>query len=274
MSEQTLRWRDRSHSWRHRSDGGFNRHRYEVAALDEATARSFVEQHHYSGSYPATRLRYGLFDGVLLAGVAVLSVPVRQSVLTIPFPGLTPYRESLELGRFVLLDAVPANAESWFLARAFELAATEGVRGIVSFSDPVARQRADGSLVFPGHVGTIYQASNAVYLGRSTPRTKLLLPDGTEFSARAVSKILAGDQGREYAERQLRQFGAPHREPSESPAEWLRLALTTIGARRVRHAGCHRYAFAVGTRAARRSVVIGLPIGEYPKRDDQTARAA
>lgn len=274
MSSHTLRWRERRHTWRHRSEGGFNRLRYEVAAVDESTARSFVEQHHYSGTYPAARLRYGLYDGVLLAGVAVLSVPVQQSVLTRPFPGLVPYSESLELGRFVLLDAVPSNAESWFLARAFDLAATDGLRGVVSFSDPVARERADGTLVFPGHIGTIYQATNARYLGRSTPRTKLLLPDGTELSARAVSKILAGDVGHEYAERQLRQFGAPHRQPDQPAAEWLRQALVIIGARRVRHAGCHRYAFALGRRVARRFVVIGLPSQEYPKAVDPIREAA
>jgi hypothetical protein len=32
---------------------------------------------------------------------------------------------------------VPANGESWFLARCWEMAARQGVRGVVSFSDPV-----------------------------------------------------------------------------------------------------------------------------------------
>jgi hypothetical protein len=33
----------------------------------------------------------------------------------------------------------------------------------------------------PGHVGTIYAATNAVYTGRATARTVKLLPDGTVF---------------------------------------------------------------------------------------------
>ncbi|MEU7688724.1 hypothetical protein, partial [Streptomyces spectabilis] len=37
--------------------------------------------------------------------------------------------ESLELNRMVLLDAVPTNAETWFQARAFRLAAARGVLG-------------------------------------------------------------------------------------------------------------------------------------------------
>lgn len=265
MTEFCQRWRERRHSWRHRSEGGFDSSRYEVAPVAEAAARAFVEQHHYSGCYPASRLRYGLYSGHWLVGVAVLSVPVQRSVLTLPFPGLTPYSESLELGRFVLLDQVPANAESWFLARAFELAATAGIRGVVSFSDPVQRTTTDGSIVMPGHIGTIYQATNARYLGRSTPRTLLMLPDGTTLSARAVAKVQAGDRGHAYAERQLVQFGAPALEEGQDRHEWTRAALTAAGVRRVRHRGNHRYAFALGGPAARRSLLIGLESGPYPK---------
>jgi hypothetical protein len=77
-----------------------------------------VERNHYAHSYVASRLRYGLWDrrGDLL-GVAVLSVPVRREVLALPFPDLEPFRESLELGRFVLADRAPANAESWCATR-------------------------------------------------------------------------------------------------------------------------------------------------------------
>jgi hypothetical protein len=46
-----------------------------------------------------------------------------------------PYNESLDLSRVVILDSVPGNAESWLCARAFELAAAAGIRGIVAFSD-------------------------------------------------------------------------------------------------------------------------------------------
>ena len=135
-----------------------------MRSLDQGHA--YVERHHYAGTYVASRLRYGLWerDGTLV-GVAVLSIPVQRAVLTRPFPELEPYQESLELGRFVLADHVPANGESWFLGQVFRLAQHEGVRGIVSFSDPVARRDLAGRVVFPGHVGAIYQASNAIYAG-------------------------------------------------------------------------------------------------------------
>jgi hypothetical protein len=216
-SDWCQRWRDGQPRWRHRSEGGFDAAHYEVAPLDERTAKAYVERHHYSARYVASRLRYGLWArrGALL-GVAVLSVPVRQEVLTRPFPALEPFRESLELGRFVLADAVPGNGESWFLGQVFRLAGREGVRGVVSFSDPVARRDASGRLVFPGHIGVIYQASNAIYAGRGTARTLLLLPDGRVINERALAKLRTLDTGHAYVEEVLRGFGAPRRRGAEA----------------------------------------------------------
>lgn len=273
-SDWCERWRDRRPRWRHRSDGGFDAAHYEVAPLDDRTAKVYVERHHYTASYVASRLRYGLWDrrGALL-GVAVLSVPVRREVLTQPFPELEPFRESLELGRFVLADAVPGNGESWFLGQVFRLAGREGVRGVVSFSDPVARRDATGRLVFPGHIGVIYQASNALYAGRGTARTVLLLPDGRAVNERALAKLRALDTGHAYVEELLRAFGAPPRRGAD-PNEWLPRALLAAGVRRLRHPGNHRYLFRLGDRAARRSVRIALPRLPYPRRADHLARRA
>lgn len=112
-------------------------------------------------------LRYGMYDAKKLVGVAILSVPVNDTVLTNAFPGLIPNKEALELGRFCLLDEVPCNGETWLLKRVFQLAYKEGVRGLVSFSDPAARTNAQGEIVFPGHLGRIYQLKGAFYTGRS-----------------------------------------------------------------------------------------------------------
>lgn len=237
-----------------------------MASIDLAPARAFVMRHHYSGSYPADRLRYGLFCGPELVGVAVLSVPVQRAVLTGVFPHLEAYSESLELGRFVLADRVPANGESWFLAQVFKLAADAGLRGVVSFSDPLPRQ-AGSKLIMPGHVGTIYQASNALYLGRGRARQLTVLPDGTILNDRSIAKIRAQDQGHEYVERKLIGFGAVAPRAGQDMAGWLAQALLDAGARRVGHRGNHRYAFAIGTPAVRRSVLrqVALVAQDYPK---------
>ena len=266
-SDFCQRWTDRTHSWRHTSEGGFDPARYDVAPIPEAMARDYVNRHHYSGSYPAARQRYGLFDGSELVGVAVLSVPVRAAVLTGVFPDLEPYQESLELGRFVLAQDVPANGESWFLAQMFRQAAAAGIRGIVSFSDPMPRQAGD-IVVMPGHVGTIYQSTNALYLGRGRARALLMLPDATVLNDRSISKVKAQQRGHEYVERKLMAYGAPAPRAGQDPSVWLEEALLAIGTRRVQHQGNHRYALPLGTRRERRLLRIPLERQSYPKLAD------
>lgn len=148
------RWRERRDLYRPAGETIVTAH-YEVAAIpDDTTAKAFVEQHHYSGSYVAARRRFGLYWGGLLVGVAVFSVPMQAAVLDrLPCPRAA----SVELGRLVLLDRVPANGETFFLARAFDQLRREGFEGVVSFSDPMPRTRADGTTSFTGHVGTVYQ---------------------------------------------------------------------------------------------------------------------
>jgi hypothetical protein len=265
-SEWCQRWNLGTHSWRHTREGGFDPRRYAVAPLNEPSAKCYVEAHHYSHTYPAARLRYGLFERDRLSGVLVLGVPMRASVLTNVFPQLEPFYESLELSRMVLADRVPANGETWFMGRAFRLAARDGVRGLVCFADPVGRM-AGGRLVFPGHVGICYQAHNAAYLGRSTPRTLVVLPDGTTLSARARQKVVAQERGHEYVEQLLVRHGARPLDCLDDPARWLAEALTTVGAGRLRHGGCHRYGFRLG-REARRVQLKAVGGGQYPKRGD------
>ena len=126
--------------------------------------------------------------------------------------------------------------------------------------------------MFPGHIGIVYQAKGAVFCGRATPRSKILLPDGTVLDERAVSKLRAGEQGRAYVERRLVAAGARPMRPGEGATDWLAEALHTIGGRRLRHRGNYRYAFALGrTRAERRRVVIApMPLA-YPKTLDEAA---
>ncbi|MET8291491.1 hypothetical protein ABZV80_40915 [Streptomyces sp. NPDC005132] len=274
LSPWCQRWDRGHHSWRHLRDGGFDARRYEVAPLDEEQAKAFVVTHHYSHSYPAAKVQFGLYDvsGPVrrLSGVAVFGVPVSSSVLTRPLPDLRPFSQSVECSRFVLLPQCPGNSESWFLARCFHALLADGIRGVVSFADPVPRRTSTGVLVMPGHVGTIYAATNATYAGRATARTVKLLPDGTIFNGRTAQKIRRQEQGCQYAQEQLIALGAPKPQPGADPASWLREALVAVGARNVRHRGAHRWVFRLGrTRRAREAIRLGLPaLRPFPKQPD------
>lgn len=232
-------------------------HEYEVAAIpDDTTAKAFVIEHHYSGTFPAAIRRFGLYHRGELVGVAVYSQPWPHVVAAagLPFPA----SEVSELSRFVLLDAVPANGETWFLGRAWELLRADGLTAALAFADDLARTDAAGAQVFGGHIGTIYQAHNAVYTGRGRKRTIRLLPDGSVLSDRVQSKIRRRERGWEYGVELLRRHGAPA--PGADLEGWFRAWRERL-TRAVRHPGCHRYVWAVDRRARRH-----LPAGRaYPK---------
>ena len=240
-------------------DEVINTSEYDVAAIArDSDAKTFVTTHHYSRSYPAARYRFGLYHKGILAGVAVFSVPCNDKALTNVFP--LPAVLSVEVGRFVLLDCVPGNGESWFLARCFAALRREGLAGIISYSDPFPRRSIDGTVVFKGHIGTIYQACNGVYLGRSNARTIHALPDGSILSARTIQKIRAQEHGWKYGTEILQRFGASPL--TDNPATWLAYWLPKV-TRSFRHPGNHKYAWPLD-RSTSRLMPVSLP---FPKGD-------
>lgn len=265
------RWREGRDSYRPAGEV-IATSKYEIAAIDgdgsDKIAKGFVEAHHYSGSYPAARERVGLYRGGELAGVAVFSHPSSEAVLA-PLP--CDRLEGVELGRFVLLDDVPGNGESWFLARCLEILRARGYRALLSHSDPVPRRTAAGELVLPGHVGTIYQATNAVYAGRSGRELHVLKPDGTIFSPRSMTKIRRWERGAQKCVDELVAIGAESPTAADLASRdarrawmWREIFATC---RRMPHHGNHRYLWAIDRRLRRD--VAKLATGDaYPKARD------
>lgn len=239
---------------------------YDVEPIfDDKEPKAFVERHHYSGTYPAARFRFGLYHKGVLSGVAIFSHPCNDRVLTKVFPVEDP-KMAVELGRFVLLDHVPSNGETWALARCFEFLRVFGIAGVISFSDPMPRTTQDGKTVLPGHIGTIYQAHNGVYLGRGDARTLKILPDGRSFNHRAEQKIRRREQGWKYAAAQLELHGAAPLTLDQDPDAWLREWLPKL-TRPMRHKGNHRYAWPIDS-AIRKYLPKSMP---YPKTIDWSA---
>lgn len=276
---RTQRWRNRRHSWRPVHEGGFRANRYSVVRADHHVVAAFCRTHHYSASWPSVSYAFALLDhdpdpappqpgeealGGRLVGAIALGVPMSQRVLTNPFPTLLPAKESLELSRLVLLDDVPANAETWAMGRVCEQAAREGVRALVAFADPVPRYRRDPNgdleLVKPGHLGHVYRAGGWTYTGRGTRRRLIVLPDATVLTARAAAKVTGGERGAGGVIRRLAALGATPPEPDCETTTWLRTALAQVGATTLAHPGNHRYVRRIGrTRGERTRTVIALP---------------
>jgi hypothetical protein len=155
----------------------FDPSRFGVEPIDTADARTFVETHHYSGTFPVEIASYGLFESspnarAALVGVAVFSIPVNTPAALTAL--LEPGQTVCDLGRFILNDHVLANAETWFLTRAYRALCQDKTLAdgrtprfpfSTSYSDPCPRPSFD-QIIFPGHVGIAYQAQNACYTGR------------------------------------------------------------------------------------------------------------
>lgn len=269
----TQRWKLGRNYWRVDRDEGFRKAHYTIDEVRDSVARAFVVEHHYSGSYPIAMERVGLFCGLTLVGVAVFSIPINNSV--VPRYTGQPADQGAELGRFVLLDEVPYNAESYFLAGAFRVLRTlrPGLSAVVAYSDPMPRATAAGQVVLPGHVGIVYQASNAQYLGRASSKTLHLTPSGVALSSRAVSKVRLQEHGAESAEKRLVRLGAPPRSVGQHPADWINGVLDGNTFRRVRHPGNHIYAWALGTQREKAALAKAFaPAKVFPKKldDEQT----
>lgn len=264
------RWRERRDSYRPAGEP-IRASEYHVGVIDEGPARAFVEMHHYSGTFPAARLCVGLFRSsgaarARLVGTAVFSVPMNNHSIPV-YSGLAAHA-GVELGRFVLLDECEANAETWFLARAFRGLRTEKpeVKAVLSYSDPLPRATDDGRIVKPGHMGICYQALNARHVGRSSARTLILDVDGRVISERALSKIRNDERGAAGAYRRLISAGAPPRRFGEDPRDYVTRAVADGPFRRVRHPGNFVYLWSVGGRHDRQRLERGFAAAlPYPK---------
>ena len=254
---------NRSQRWREKRSRYVDDHtvidtsRYAVDAVDPRAARDFIATHHYLPNFPAAIFSAGLFgEGPagrsVLLGVAVFAVPSTNAVIT-RHTGFADPAAGTTLARFLLLDEVPQNAESWMLARAFRLLRTEKphIEAVVSYSDPQA-----------GHIGRIYQALSAAHRGITRSRT-IYRVGAVPVSGRTLSKIRLGERGAAGAIDQIVALGAPRPLPTESAGTWLdRLHRERI-LLRVPHPGLFTYVFELSRRARVRG--RDLPRKAYPK---------
>ena len=256
MSLRNQRWRERRATFRPGAEV-IDPTRYGVEPIDsDRLAADFVKKHHYSGSFPSARVRVGLYRQRQwftpeLVGIAVFGTPASEKVLP-KWTGQAP-REAVELSRFVLLDDVEGNGETWFLSRAFRVLeqAKPEVRAVLAFSDPVARVDEAGETVTPGHIGAIYQSFSGRFVGRADASLKVLAPDGRDVTKPLLDKIRQEKRGRDYAMRALTAWGAPARRPGEEGAAYVARALVEGPFRRYRHPGNLAYVWPLAHSARR-----------------------
>lgn len=135
---------------------------WRVEQIKSSDGKMFIREHHYSRGCHNGPMCWGLLDGESnLLGVIAFATPSSEAVRSSLFG---PEHKSwvTELHRLVILDGTPPNAESWLIARALRglKEYRPQIRAVISFADSTE-----------GHVGTIYQATNALFCGTTGSAT-------------------------------------------------------------------------------------------------------
>ncbi|WP_067737434.1 Mom family adenine methylcarbamoylation protein, partial [Novosphingobium naphthalenivorans] len=227
LTTRSQRWRDRRSRFVP-SASEIDPRTLSVDVIDTIrVAGPFIAMHHYAGSMPVTRLSVGLFRNGAggrseLVGVCAFAHPINDA--SVPkSAGLPNPRTACDLGRLALLDDVGGNGETFLVSRAFKLLrqAKPEIISVISYADPIRRVDENGHVYLPGHVGQLYAVMGSRYVGRSSPRTDLVMPDGRPLSSRALSKIRNGETGQRYAIDGLVATGARPPRHGEDRRDWL-----------------------------------------------------
>ena len=141
---------------------------YNVVKITSKLGKEFVIKNHYSHGIHNGPMCYGLFDNDILIGVCAFATPCSEAVRASVFG--SQYKNSVtELHRLVLIDKTLKNSESYFIARSLKLLKKDkpNIKAVVSFADATE-----------GHIGIIYQATNALFTGSSSKATFYLDESG------------------------------------------------------------------------------------------------
>ena len=225
-----------------------------VAPVTAADVDSFCRRYHYTATGGNMQWRWGLWNGPTLHGVVAYNVPTRQvcdavfgahntpSETTVTetdpaFDGGTVTTETvkatmnvLHMGRLALSEESPRNSESRLIAGSLKALSEKlpWVWGVLTYADTSA-----------GHIGTVYQATNALYTGTGGDSTYYIDQDGRRHGTYMTGTHIKPDEARRRG--------------------WT---VFEGGAK-------HRYLYILGNKTERRyrRTQLRFPVLPYPKKD-------
>lgn len=125
-----------------------------VDRVASSDVHEFAKRYHYTGLGGNASWRYGLWSGPILHGVVSYNLPTR-SVCESVF-GPEHFDKIWHMGRLILSDDSPRNSESRLIGGSLRKIEREHghVWAVLTYAATDA-----------GHIGTVYQATNALYTG-------------------------------------------------------------------------------------------------------------
>lgn len=194
--------------------GSLNRSLFDVEDVDAAAVRvrdmtvspvsasdiqEFARRYHYTGVGNNANWRWGLWNGPVLHGVVSYNLPTR-SVCSSVF-GEEHLHRVWHMGRLILSDDSPRNSESRLIG---------GSLRAIAHAHPEIWAVLTYAATDAGHLGYVYQATNAIYTGTGGDANYYIDQAGnrrgTHLDGRGVSAERAASMGWE-----RRRGGVKHR---------------------------------------------------------------
>ena len=142
-----------------------------VQKISYSDAKPWILYKHYAKRIPPIVHLFGLYQDNILEGVCTFGSPPNRSFND----GACVFRNLkmlvYELNRLVVSDGLPKNSLSFFVSQSLGKLPTPCC--VVSYADENKN-----------HYGYIYQATNWIYTGVSTPKHKYIFADGSTFDSR------------------------------------------------------------------------------------------
>jgi hypothetical protein len=207
--------------------------KYDVRRISTHETTPFIMGIHYARRMPSVSFAFGLIRDSQLVGVVTYGKPASRP-LCVGVCGKQWAPNVIELNRLCLLNN-EKNEASHLVAASLKMLPKPSI--VVSYAD-TARN----------HLGVIYQATNFIYTGTTTPRDEWYV-EGLESShARSLGHLVDSS--------------------SKSPIEALQDKFGDRFTRRPRSVK-HRYIYFVGTRSDKKLMQAALryKVQPYPKKD-------
>ena len=145
--------------------------KYTVKKIENSMTTEWLLKKHYAKRKCSISYAFGLYRDNSLEGVCTFGFPPNYNFNN----GKCVFNEyrclTLELNRLCINSGNDKNALSYFVSKCLSLLPKPSC--IVSYADQNW-----------GHSGYIYQATNWIYTGPSTPKHKYIFEDGSEFDIR------------------------------------------------------------------------------------------
>ena len=144
---------------------------FNVHSIPTKQAKPWILKKHYAGRMPSISYAFGLYKNKEIVGVCTFGFPPNYTFNDGDCVFENYSVKTLELNRLITEDDLPKNALSYFVSHALDKLPKPTC--IVSYAD-----------ANKGHHGYIYQATNWIYTGVSTPKHRYHFEDGTTFDIR------------------------------------------------------------------------------------------